>query len=105
MALAKAVASDRVRLLGWSEPFDYEAGVMGNTSFPAGTSMRVCVGTGDHEFDVLKVKTDEVFDVLGVISKIPLLGGLEIEFEPSVQGRPGRLLVAKFVPTAPPKVS
>jgi hypothetical protein len=96
MALKRAVACDSVKLLGFSDPRKYDAGVIndarGSVSFPAGVSMKVCVGTGVHDFSVLKVKSEHVPAAIEVLADCLPGVGLTIEYTEGRDGRPPELV-------------
>lgn len=72
MALKVATTTDEVILLGVTEPRPYEAGTTDNgTPFPAGKSMKVCVGSiQEDDFYVMKVKTADVDAVWSVLKDV-----------------------------------
>lgn len=93
MALNAARGTDRVILLGRSEPFAYEAGEFRGRPYPAGRSLSVCVGHDDVGFSVLKVKGKD-FDRLWPILQ-PLGRGVELEIDytdPRMQGQQRELV-------------
>lgn len=60
MAL-QTLSESEVVLLGWSPPRDYKAGKTDTgIDFPAGRSMRICVGTEEHDFNVVKVDKEAI---------------------------------------------
>lgn len=79
-------------LLGWTEPYRYEAGHVEGNAFPAGTSFSVVVGIGDEgDFEVLKVKSAGAAQVEAFIAEGVTRGvGIRIEYRPKVPGRNGR---------------
>lgn len=91
------------RLLGYTPPKDYEAGVIedGNKriKFDAGTSMRVWVATDDSMgVTTLKVKTEDIRSVWSVLE--PLGRGVEVEVEYSVTSGNYRLHGVKALANA-----
>lgn len=67
-----------VVLLGWSPPREYKAGVTDDGhAFPAGRSMRICVGTADTDFDVCKVDKEVLDQVHATL--LPLGRGVMIK--------------------------
>jgi hypothetical protein len=100
MALKPVRGSDRVTLLGWTEPRPYEAGSMNGRPFPAGRSMKVCVGTDDHGFTILKVKNADVANVHGALSDLGRGVLVDIEYTPQQNEAPHLHLVARAQSTA-----
>lgn len=80
MALQTMTEMEAV-LLGWTPPREYKAGTTDNgTPFPAGRSMRICVGTAEHDFDVLKVDKEELDSVHAAVASIPCGEPIRIMF-------------------------
>lgn len=64
MALV-ALSRQTVTLVGWTDPKPYKAGTFKSDDgeripFDAGISMQACFISGDHDFTVMKVKTEQV---------------------------------------------
>lgn len=101
MALKASPSVSRCLVLGWSDPRPYDAGSIGGRAFPAGRSMRVCVGTEEHDFTVLKVKSANVDKVAGVLAQLGgRWGDVEIEFLPGTPDRQAELLGIKILQAA-----
>lgn len=99
MALKPGREHRRVTLLGYTTPRAYEAGTFGGTAFPAGMSMRVCIGHDEYGFDVLKVKGRDFSNVWPTIEQCARGVEIDIEFTPGTNGDP-TLLHAAGLPVA-----
>lgn len=99
MALKPGREQRRVLLLGYTTPRAYDAGEFKGKPFPAGMSMKVCIGHDDFGFDVLKVKGRDFSEVWPTIEQCARGVEIDIEFTAGSNGDPGLLHAArKLVP-------
>lgn len=85
MALAQPTATDVVEFLGCTAPYQYEAGSFDGRPFPAGMTMKVCVGTVGSDgqaadFYIMKLKTEATQRFGHAIQSIPRGSMVEVTY-------------------------
>ena len=96
--LQAAIGTQEVVFLGRGVPFDYEAGVFSGNSFPAGTSLKIIVGTDALDYQELKVKGGDFSAVWSVLKDLGRGVMVRIHYRPA-QGRerPAELVSVELV--------
>ena len=90
--LQAALGTQEVVFLGRSEPFDYKAGVIEGTQFPAGTAVRCIVGTDALDYQELKVKGTDFANVWPKLREFGRGVMCRITYRPPAPGRPAELV-------------